>query len=65
MHEKMPTDTGMVSHDKPAAPKGTWLGLVADDVSSKTPLSTDGMSAERPGPAYDKVRAWQPSSTAP
>lgn len=57
--EKMPMDTVMVSHEKPVAPKSTWLGLLADDVSSKAPLAADGMSPERPGPPYDKLRALQ------
>jgi FtsP/CotA-like multicopper oxidase with cupredoxin domain len=68
-HEKMPmvadlkghADPGMVSHGNPAAPNSTWLGLLAADVSSKTSLATDGMSAERPGPTYDKLRALQPT----
>jgi FtsP/CotA-like multicopper oxidase with cupredoxin domain len=66
-HEKMPSvadlkghaEPGMVSHEKPVASKSTWLGLLAADVSSKAPLATDGMSAERPGPPYDKLRALQ------
>ena len=58
-HEKMPMDTGIVSHGKTAAPKSTWLGLLAEDVSSQAPLAADGMSAERPGPPYDKLRALQ------
>ena len=69
-HEKMPmvvdlkshAKPGMVSHEKPVAPKSTWLGLLADDVSSKAPLAADGMSAERPGPPYDKLRALQPTA---
>lgn len=67
--EKMPTDAatndhdkaGMVSHEQPAALRSTWLGL-AEDVSSKFPLAADGMSPERPGPPYDKLRALQPTS---
>lgn len=66
-HGKMPmvadrkghAEPGMVSHEKPVAPKSTWLGLLAADVSSKAPLAADGMSAERPGPPYDKLRALQ------
>ncbi|RPJ14934.1 MAG: copper oxidase [Deltaproteobacteria bacterium] len=55
----------MVSHEKPSAPKSTWLGLLAEDVSSKAPLATDGMSPERPWPPYDKLRALQPSAFDP
>jgi hypothetical protein len=69
-HETMPmvadtkshAESAMDSHEKPAAPKSTWLGLLANDVSSKAPLAADGMSPERPGPAYDKLRAWQPTA---
>ncbi|MBC8017981.1 MAG: multicopper oxidase domain-containing protein, partial [Verrucomicrobia bacterium] len=68
--EEMPRDAatndhdkpGMVSHKKPAAPRSTWFGLLAEDVSSKAPLAADGMSPERPGPPYDKLRALQPTS---
>ena len=55
--EKMSMSAGIGSHEKPAAPKSTWLGLLAGDVSSQAPLAADGMSAERPGPPYDKLRA--------
>jgi FtsP/CotA-like multicopper oxidase with cupredoxin domain len=55
----------MVSHEKPAAPKSTWLGLLADDVSSQAPLAADGMSPERPWPPYDKLRALQPTAFDP
>lgn len=58
-HGMMSMDTPMVSDEKPVAPKNTWLGLLADDVSSKTPLAPDGMSAARPGPPYDKLRSLQ------
>lgn len=54
--------TGMVSHEKSAAPGSTWFGLLAEDISSKAPLAVDGMSPERPGPPYDKLRALQPTS---
>ncbi len=60
-HEPMPLHTGMVSPTEPTAPKGTWLGLLAADVSSKSPLAADGMSPERPGPPYEKLRALQPT----
>jgi len=53
---------GMVSHEQPAAPRSTWLGLLAEDVSSKAPLAADGMSPERPWPPYDKLRALQPTA---
>lgn len=52
----------MASEEQSAAPRNTWLGLLAEDVSSKTPLATDGMSAERPWPPYDKLRALQPTT---
>jgi FtsP/CotA-like multicopper oxidase with cupredoxin domain len=66
-HEMMPMDAAtkghskpdMPSHGKTAATKSAWLGLLAEDVSSKAPLAADGMSAERPGPPYDKLRALQ------
>ena len=60
--ETMPMDTGMDSHEKLVTPKGTWFGLLADDVSSKAPLAADGMSPERPGPPYDQLRALQPTA---
>ena len=71
--EQMPMDAvthayaepGMVSHEKPSAPKSTWLGLLAEDVSSKAPLAADGMSPERPWPPYDKLRALQPTAFDP
>ncbi|MHB1307154.1 MAG: multicopper oxidase domain-containing protein [Limisphaerales bacterium] len=56
---KSRAEPGMLSHAKPDAPKSTWLGMLAADVSSKAPLAADGMSAERPGPPYDKLRALQ------
>jgi FtsP/CotA-like multicopper oxidase with cupredoxin domain len=58
-HEVMPLGMGMVARAKPAASKSTWLGLLAADVSSQAPLAADGMSPERPGPRYDKLRALQ------
>ena len=58
-------ESDMVSHEKPSAPKSTWLGLLAEDVSSKAPLAIDGMSPERPWPPYDKLRALQPSAFNP
>ena len=57
--EKMPMDPDMVSPEKPVAPKSNWLGLLAEDVSSKALLAADGMSPARPGPPYDKLRALQ------
>ena len=68
-HETMPVDADTKGHAEPdmsthgetVAPKGTWLGLLAEDVSSQTPLAADGMSPERPGPPYDKLRALQPT----
>ncbi len=58
---KSHAEPGMVSHEKPAAPRSTWFGLLDEDVSSQAPLAADGMSAERPGPPYDKLRALQPT----
>jgi len=52
---------GAVSPATPAAPRSPWPGL-AEDVSSKGPLAVDGMSPERPGPPYDKLRALQPTA---
>ena len=43
------------------APKSTWFGLLADDVSSRAALARDGMSAERPPAPYDMLRALQPT----
>jgi hypothetical protein len=43
------------------APKSTWFGLLADDVSSRAALATDGMSAERPPAPYDTLRALRPT----
>ena len=71
-HETMPMDAAahvqvqleMVS-DEQSAPRSTWLGLLAEDVSSKTPLAADGMSPERPWPPYDKLRALQPTTFDP
>lgn len=48
----------------PAVPRSTWPGL-AEDISSKAPLVVDGMSPERPGPPYDKLRALQPTAFDP
>jgi CopA family copper-resistance protein len=69
-HGKMPMDATTNSqpepepagHEQPAAPGSTWLGLLAEDVSSKAPLAVDGMSPERPGPPYDKLRALKPTT---
>ena len=69
-HGKMPMDANTNSqpepetagHEQPAAPGSTWLGLLAEDVSSKTPLAVDGMSPERPGPPYSKLRALKPTT---
>ena len=52
----------MAAEEQPAAPRSTWLGLLADDVSSKTPLVADGMSGERPGTPYTKLRALKPTA---
>ncbi|MFA7059561.1 MAG: multicopper oxidase domain-containing protein, partial [Pedobacter sp.] len=56
---------GMVTHKQPDHPRSTWLGLLAEDVSSKAPLAADGMSPERPGPPYGKLRALQPTTFDP
>jgi hypothetical protein len=58
-------ESGMLTHEKPAAPGSTWLGLLAEDLSSKAPLAADGMSAQRPWPPYDKLRALQPTAFDP
>lgn len=71
--DKMPMDAannghagqGMATHGPPAAPKSPWLGLLAEDASSKAPLAADGMSPERPWPPYDKLRALQPTAFDP
>ena len=55
----------VTSHKQPAAPRSTWFGLLAEDISSKAPLAVDGMSPERPGPPYDKLRALQPTAFDP
>ena len=77
-HGAMAEDTGAMNHAAhnmggmeqktmpmdaatPAAPRSTWPGL-AEDISSKSPLAIDGMSPERPGPPYDKLRALQPTT---
>lgn len=72
VHETMPMDEAGHVHDKPgmvspeqSTPGSTWLGLLAEDVSSKTPLAADGMSPERPWPPYDKLRALQPTTFDP
>lgn len=52
----------LAARSKTATQKETWLGLLADDLSSKTPLSIDEMSPERPGTPYDRLRALQPSA---
>lgn len=57
-------EPGMASEEQPAAPRSTWLGLLAEDVSSKAPLAADGMSAERPGTPYAELRALQPTAFA-
>ena len=59
--ERMPMDAATADHDKAVAPRSTWFGLLAEDVSSKAPLAIDGMSPERPGTPYDKLRALQPT----
>lgn len=56
---------GMPSSAEPAAPKDTWLGLLAEDASSKAPLAIDGMSPERPWPPYGKLRSLQPTAFEP
>jgi hypothetical protein len=56
------TMAGHATTPVPAAPRSTWFGLLAEDVSSRAPLAADGMSAERPGPPYDKLRALQPTA---
>jgi len=60
--EAMPIDAATADHNKPAAPRSTWFGLLAEDVSSNAPLAADGMSPERPWPPYDKLRALHPTA---
>lgn len=59
--DDMPEHAMPEDHDKP---RGTWLGLLADDLSSKSNLAVDGMSPERPWPPYDKLRALKPTAFA-
>ncbi len=47
--------------EMPTAP-GTWLGLMADDLSSQSPLAEDGMGEERPWAPYDELRALSPTA---
>ena len=61
-NEKMPMAAGMGSHKNPAAPKNTWFGLLAEDLSSRASLAADGMSPDRPWPPYDKLRALKPTA---
>ena len=61
VQENMP---GAAPHAAPAVPRSTWPGL-AEDISSKGPLAVDGMSPERPGTPYDKLRALQPTAFDP
>jgi hypothetical protein len=63
-HDMGTTQENLPGAATPAAsdvPRSTWPGL-AEDISSKFPLAVDGMSPERPGPPYDKLRALQPTS---
>ena len=70
VQEAMPMDETIHDHvetvnvfnEQPVAPVSTWLGLLAEDISSKIPLAADGMSPERPWPPYDKLRALQPTT---
>jgi CopA family copper-resistance protein len=45
-------------------PRSTWLGLLAEDVSSNPLLAPDGMGRARPMPPYDKLRALHPTAFA-
>ena len=66
-HDMGTAQGNMSGADTPAAsavPRSTWPGL-AEDISSKFPLAVDGMSPERPGPPYDKLRALQPTAFDP
>ncbi|NQU11901.1 multicopper oxidase domain-containing protein, partial [bacterium] len=71
--EQMPVDRiadehaghDMIFHKQPAARRSTWLGLLAEDVSSRATLAVDGMSLERPWPPYDKLRALKPTTFDP
>ena len=44
---------------------GTWLGLLANDLSSRGPLMEDGMNEERPWAPYDKLRSLKSTSFNP
>jgi CopA family copper-resistance protein len=59
--EKKATD-GM-SPSMPS-PKSTWLGLLAEDVSSNPSLAPDGMGHARPKAPYAKLRARHPTAFA-
>lgn len=63
-HESL-AEPAMGSPGKPGETRGTWLGLLAADVSSRAPLAADGMDPERPGPRYDRLRALQPTAFDP
>jgi hypothetical protein len=64
--------TGTTGHPGPqisparqtAAPGSTWLGLLAEDVSSQASVARDGMSPERPWPPYEQLRAVQATAFA-
>ncbi|PJA18224.1 MAG: hypothetical protein CO113_04185 [Elusimicrobia bacterium CG_4_9_14_3_um_filter_62_55] len=62
-HGDMAPDAGKTKHaGMGPAHKSTWFGLLAEDVSSQAPLAADGMSPERPGPPYDRLRALRPTA---
>jgi len=67
MDSAAPRDAGhdMPSRAEPATPGGNWLGMLAEDASSKEPLAIDGMSPERPWPPYDRLRSIQPTAFSP
>jgi len=72
-HDDMVMDSVAVmdaGHDlptrgQPAPPIGPWLGILAEDASSKAPLAIDGMDLERPWAPYKRLRSIHPTAFAP
>jgi len=54
--------TGKMAADHSGKRFGTDFRPLAADVSSAGPLAVDGMSAERPWPPYEKLRAPRPTA---
>ena len=61
-HEPMAMNTGKASPAKPAGREGTWLGILASDLSSKSSLASDGMSPDCSWPPYNKLRPLESTS---